>query len=66
MTKLPSILAAEYCVDCVEDISRDVRLSAWDAIRRMNAAPEKFPRADWLAIDRKEVAIQTVLNAWLA
>lgn len=64
MTKLPPVLAAEFCADCVEDIPLDVRLSTADAIRRMSMNADKFPNADWDAIDRKEAAILSVADAW--
>ncbi len=64
MTKLPAILASEFCAGFVEDIPRDVRLSAVDAIERMNLNAEKFPNADWDRIDRKQAAINEIGAAW--
>lgn len=64
MTKLPALLASEFCADNVEDIPRAVRLSAVDAIERMNMNAEKFPNADWDNIDRKYAAIIQVGSAW--
>lgn len=64
MTKLPAVLSAEFCADFVEDIPRDVRLSHIDAIAKMNAHPERFPNADWAAIDKKHEAILLVADAW--
>lgn len=64
MTKLPTTLAAEFCADHVEDIPRDIRLAAIDAIAAMNTHPERFPNADWDAIDKKHDAILSVADAW--
>lgn len=65
MTRLPRILAEEYCSDYVEELPADVRLSALEAIRRINSSPERFPNADWDFLDRKHEAILTVIDAWV-
>lgn len=64
-TKLPLVLASEFMCDFVEEIPCDIRWNNLAAIERVLGNPEKFPDADFAALEAKSDAINDVMGAWL-
>jgi len=63
-TRLPKVLAEEYCATYVEDIPADIRANNIRAIHRMYATPDKYPNADWAKIDDMHDAIVRLGSVW--
>jgi len=60
MQKLPNILAAHFCADCVADIPYDIRASAFDSWSQILAFPHCFPNADFAKVRAMHEATKTL------
>lgn len=53
MTTLPKFIKDEYSIDTIDEVNWDLLRNNLEAANRVLDNPEKFPKADFNALDEK-------------